>query len=191
MKIAPQYSGPVVHVLDASRAVAVVGALVGSEREAWLAQLRAEQEQLRAAHKAAGSARPLLSLARPAAGGCASTGHGDQPPRPEFLGVRAARRCRSHDLRPLIDWSPFFQAWELRGTYPRSSTPRVGGRRPASCSTTPRRMLDRMLADGLPQARAVYGFFPAGAVGDDIELYSDESRRHLLAAFPCCASRPT
>ncbi len=188
VKIAQHYAGPVVHVLDASRAVTVAGALVGSEREAWLAQLRAEQEQLRAAHKASGSARPLLPLDEARRRRLSLDWHGYQPPRPEFLGLRQLD-VPLRELRPLIDWSPFFSAWELKGTYPKIFEHPEWGTKARELFEDAQKMLDRMLAEGVPQARAVYGFFAAGAVGDDVELYSDDSRRHPLATFPMLRSQ--
>ncbi len=93
------------------------------------------------------------------------------------------------ELRPLIDWSPFFSAWELKGTYPKIFEHAEWGSKARELWGDAQKMLDRMLAESVPQARAVYGFFPAGAVGDDVELYSDDSRRHLLATFPMLRSQ--
>jgi 5-methyltetrahydrofolate--homocysteine methyltransferase len=184
VKIAPEYRQPVVHVLDASRAVGVAGSLISPEqRPAFVKGIREEQEALREQHAGRRAQRSLLPLEearrrRPRLDW--SNGH---IARPAFLGARALDRVPLSELAPLIDWSPFFQAWELKGRYPEILEDAVVGERARELLEDARCLLRQIVDERLLTARGVYGFFPANSVGDDIEVYADESRRGLLATF--------
>jgi 5-methyltetrahydrofolate--homocysteine methyltransferase len=186
IKIAPAYTREVVHVLDASRAVSVVGQLKQREaRASFAAENRAEQERLRAGHKRGRDERPLLSLAeartrRPQFDWATYT-----PAQPEWSGVRVLDPVPLAELVPFIDWSPFFHTWELKGTYPRIFDNPDWGARARELFDDAQAMLARLIAGGRLHARAVYGFFPANAVGDDIEVYTDNARTGLRATFHC------
>jgi 5-methyltetrahydrofolate--homocysteine methyltransferase len=184
VKIAPAYASPVVHVLDASRAVGVAGQLKNPEqRDAFAAKNREAQERLRAEHRAKRD-QPLLPIdeARRRRPPFEWNG-GYAPPRPSFLGVRAVDPWPLAEIVPFIDWSPFFAAWEMTGTYPRIFDNPARGAEARRLFDDAQRLLGRIVREKLLTARAVFGFFPASAVGDDIELYTDESRAGLLATL--------
>jgi 5-methyltetrahydrofolate--homocysteine methyltransferase len=180
VKIAPAYGGPVVHVEDASRAVGIVGRLKADEkRTAFQAENRAEQARLKTQHEARQKEQPLVSLEEARARRTPIDWSGYAPPRPEFTGVRHLPEVPLAELVPYIDWTPFFAVWELRGTYPRIFENPDWGSRAREVFDDAQAMLVKVVADGSLKARASYGFFPAAAVGDDVELYADDSRSGL------------
>ncbi len=190
VKIAPGYSQPVVHVLDASRAVPVVSSLISSELSpAFAQQIRDEYEQVRRAH--AGQRQTLLSLAEARQRG-AKIMFTDLP-KPEFTGVRvlsseatpgdASSRIEIADLIPFIDWSPFFHTWELRGRYPAILQHERHGEQARALFADAQALLERMSRERWVGLRAVYGIFPANRVGDDVEVYTDETRKTVRARF--------
>jgi 5-methyltetrahydrofolate--homocysteine methyltransferase len=183
VKIAPAYSGPVVHVLDASRAVGVVSRLKGAERSAFEAENRAEQQRLRREHEAKRSEQRLLSLEEARRRRTPIDWSGYEPPRPCFQGARQLEAVPLREVAGFIDWTPFFSAWELRGTYPRIFENAQWGDKARELFEDGRRMLAQLLGEGRLAARAAYGFFPANAVGDDIELYADEAGSGLLGTL--------
>jgi 5-methyltetrahydrofolate--homocysteine methyltransferase len=191
VKIAPGYSSPVVHVLDASRAAAVLGSLINPElKPAFLRNLRADYEKLRAQHLQP-KAKPLLPLEEARRRRAPIQWNPGDVPKPQSLGIRGlcsdAPPSGPHptspitlsDLLPFIDWSPFFHTWELRGRYPAI----LDNPEARSLFQDAQGLLDQIIAGKSLTARAVYGFFPANAVGDDLELYTDESRAEVLATF--------
>ena len=185
VRIAPGYAGPVVHVADASRAVGVVGQLRSDgQKAAFVEDNHREQERLRREHEGRRSARPLLSLEEARRRRTAIDWSGYSPPQPSFAGVRVLDPVPLADLVPYVDWTPFFAVWELRGTYPRIFEHPEWGDRAREVFDDAQEMLARLVADESLGARAVYGFFPAGAVGDDIEVWADEARSRLRATFP-------
>jgi 5-methyltetrahydrofolate--homocysteine methyltransferase len=181
VRIAPAYSGPVVHVLDASRAVGVVSQLKSAtKRPGFDADNRREQERLRQEHVARRSEKALLPLEEARRRRTAIDWGAYEPPRPSFRGVREVADVALRDLVPYIDWTPFFSAWELRGTYPRIFENPDWGAKAREVFDDAQAMLNRLVEGGRLRARAVHGFFPANAVGDDVEVYADESRAGLL-----------
>jgi 5-methyltetrahydrofolate--homocysteine methyltransferase len=184
VKIAPHYRRPVVHVLDASRAVGVVGQLKNPGlREAFAEQNRREQERLRAEHGRRGSARPILSLEQARSRRTPIDWREAELPRPAFLGPRVIDPFPLAEVVPFIDWSPFFHTWELKGTYPRIFDNPTWGARARELFEDGQRLLRRILDERLVTAKAVCGFFPANSVGDDIEVYGDASRSTVRAVF--------
>jgi 5-methyltetrahydrofolate--homocysteine methyltransferase len=184
VRIAPAYSGPVVHVLDASRAVGVVGQLKSAERRpAFDAENRGEQERLRGEHLARRSERPLLSLEEARRRRTKIDWAAYAPPRPCFRGARALEDVPLRELVPYIDWTPFFSVWELRGTYPRIFENPDWGPRAREVFDDAQAMLERLVDGAALRARAMYGFFPANAAGDDIEVYADEARGGLAGTL--------
>jgi len=173
IKIAPHYSEPVVHVLDASRAVPVTTSLLSKEsKAAFVKQHREEYEKVRAAHS--GSAAKLLSL-ETARANAPKLEFGDLP-CPEFTGVRVLEDFPLATLRDYIDWTPFFHTWELRGVYPKILQHEKHGEEARKLFADAQKLLDEIIDKKLIQAKAVYGFFPANRVGDDVEIYADDSR---------------
>jgi 5-methyltetrahydrofolate--homocysteine methyltransferase len=182
VKIAPTYSHPVVHVLDASRAVGVAAGLQNpAQRKELDAANRAEQERLRRKHREKTAERPLLPLEEARRRRPRLDWEAYAPPVPSFTGTRVLDRFPLREIVPFIDWSPFFATWELRGTYPRIFENEVWGARAKELFDDAQSLLARIVDEGRLTARGVYGFFPAHAKGDDLELYTDESRRHLRA----------
>jgi 5-methyltetrahydrofolate--homocysteine methyltransferase len=180
VKIAPAYRHPVLHVLDASRAVGVAGNLTSIDlRKRFEQENRQEQEKLRVAHQAR-KAQPLQPFAearrrKPVFDWSAYT-----PPRPSFLGTRVYRPVPLEEIIPYIDWTPFFHAWELRGIYPRILEQEGVGPKAKELFEDAQALLQRIVRERLLEARAVIGFFPANSVLEDIEVYADESRRPLM-----------
>jgi 5-methyltetrahydrofolate--homocysteine methyltransferase len=182
VKIAPHYSQPVVHVLDASRAVPVTTSLLSDDgKTEFVAQHRAEYERLRKAHASPRAALVPLEQAR--ARRTPIEWRVEDVPVPEFTGVRVLDDFPLATLREFIDWTPFFHAWELKGVYPRILDDERQGAQARQIFTEANALLDRMIAEKLITARGVYGLFPASAVDDDVELYSEDARDQVLERF--------
>ena len=206
VKIAPGYGQPVVHVLDASRAVPVVSSLISKEqRPAFAAQIREEYDRVRAQH--GNQQAKLLSLETARAN--APKLKFDDLPKPEFTGVRVLDSSVAADVRrlilsgkesdgassrrllpidlgqlvPFIDWSPFFHTWELRGVYPKILQHEKHGEEARKLFADAQKLLEEIVGKKLIRPHGVYGFFPANRVGDDVELYTDESRAKILSRF--------
>jgi 5-methyltetrahydrofolate--homocysteine methyltransferase len=177
IKIAPGYNQPVVHVLDASRAVGVVGALLSDDQKPEFARKNAElQVQLREQHASRRDQTPLLPLAEARRRGLQSEWGSVDIPTPSFTGIRTLENYPLEELAKYIDWTPFFHTWELRGRYPQILDDEVVGERARELLDDARRLLDQIVEGKLLTAKGVYGFFPAAAIGDDIQLYTDEGR---------------
>ena len=178
VKIAHNYSEPVVHVLDASRAVPVVSSLISKEQKPqFVSQLRSEYERIRVQH--AGQKAKLISLEEARKRAPQFDWKSYEPPKPEFTGVRVLKNFPLNELIPFIDWSPFFHTWELRGRYPSILTHEKYGEQARKLFEDAQKLLSKIVCENLIEARAVYGFFPANRIGDDAELYNDDSRREV------------
>jgi 5-methyltetrahydrofolate--homocysteine methyltransferase len=182
VKIAPHYSEPVVHVLDASRAVPVTTSLLSDEgKTTFVAQVRADYETLRKLHSAPRQKGVSLETARKRR--TPIEWRAEDLPVPAFTGVRVLENFPLATLREFIDWTPFFHTWELKGVYPRILDHPVYGAQASQIFTEANALLDRIIEKNLVTARGVYGFFPSNAVGDDVELYSDCTRAKVLERF--------
>jgi 5-methyltetrahydrofolate--homocysteine methyltransferase len=182
VKIAPYYSEPVVHVLDASRAVPVTTSLLSDQQKPlFVAQHRAEYEKLRKVHGASQQKLVPLEVAR--AHRTAIEWREVDIPTPAFTGVRVLPDFPLATLRGYIDWTPFFHTWELRGIYPRILEHEKYGEQARLLFAEANTLLDTIIEKKWLTARGVYGFFPANAVGDDVELYSDAARIKSLTRF--------
>jgi 5-methyltetrahydrofolate--homocysteine methyltransferase len=180
VKIAPHYRQPVVHVLDASRAPGVMGSLLSPEASAAFAQRnRGKQELLRAEHETRQS-KPLVPLLEARAGRKTLDFSAYEPPVPSFTGAKSVELPVS-ELIPFIDWSPFFHAWEIRGRFPQLLEDAETGERAKELWDDTRALLARIESEGLLRPRGVYGFFPANAAADDLELYTDGERTRVLS----------
>ncbi len=192
VKIAPGYREPVVHVLDASRAVPVVGSLISAgQKPGFVEQIRGEYERVRAQH--AGQHTKLVTLEDARARAPKLTY--DDLPQPEFVGIRAlsseattlntqhSARVTLSELVPLIDWTPFFHTWELRGVYPKILEHEKHGEEARKLFADAQTLLEKIIGEKLLSPRGVYGLFPAHRVGDDVQLYTDESRTGVLTTF--------
>jgi 5-methyltetrahydrofolate--homocysteine methyltransferase len=181
VKIAPFYSEPVVHVLDASRAVPVTTTLLSDKKDAFVVEHRADYEQLRRIHGA--PKRKLVSIEAARANRPTFAWRTEDIPAPELTGVRVLDDFPLATLRNYIDWTPFFHTWELRGIYPQILENDKYGEQARTIFAEANLLLDKMVSQKLLRARGVYGLFPANAVGDDVELYTDASRSEPRARF--------
>jgi 5-methyltetrahydrofolate--homocysteine methyltransferase len=183
VKIAPQRQTISVHVLDASRAVGVVSALLDpNQREAFEQKSRAEQEQLRGIH-ADKLRKPLVPYPTASSQRQAIEWRSEDIPTPSFLGQRFIELPVS-ELVPTIDWTFFFTAWELKGKYPQILDNPKHGSVARELLDNGQNLLARIVAEGSLKARASYGFWPANSHDSDIVLYTDESRSHELCRLP-------
>jgi 5-methyltetrahydrofolate--homocysteine methyltransferase len=178
VKISPNYSrGQTVHVLDASRAVGVTSALLGADRQAYAAQVRDEYRRVSDAHARSLVEKRRISLAEARADRLVLDWASYAPAKPTFLGTRSFRDYPIAELVPYIDWTPFFATWEMKGTYPLIlDDPKIG---PAArvLFADAEAMLKQMVAERWLMANAVVGFWPANAEGDDILVFTDDSRQ--------------
>ncbi|WP_437724336.1 methionine synthase [Sorangium sp. So ce861] len=182
VKVAPHYSEPVVHVVDASRAVPVTTSLLSAEgKPAFVAQHRAEYEKLRKLHAA--PRHKLVPLEAARANRTRIEWRAEDVPAPEFTGARVLEDFPLATLREYIDWTPFFHTWELKGVYPRILEHEKYGEQARQLFSEANALLDRIIEEKLLTARGVYGFFAASAVGDDVEVYTDGTREEVLDRF--------
>lgn len=184
VKIAPEYSQPVIHVLDASRAVGVVSSLLDDARKIDYDRTnRAEQERLREVH-AGKQERPLIPIEEARKRRLKIDWSKEPLPRPDFSGRRVLDDIPIADIVPYIDWTFFFTAWDLKGTFPRILDDPKMGSAARDLYENGRKLLDAIVAERLLRLRAVYGFWPANSLDDDIVLYEDETRASEAARFP-------
>jgi 5-methyltetrahydrofolate--homocysteine methyltransferase len=182
IKIAPHYSEPVVHVLDASRAVPVTTSLLSEEgKTEFVVQHRASYEALRKQH--ATPRAKLTPLAQARQRKSPIEWRTEDLATPEFTGVRVLDDFPLATLREYIDWTPFFHTWELKGVYPRIFEHPEQGAQARQIFNEANALLDTIIHKKLITARGVYGLFPANAVGDDVHLYADGSRREVHEHF--------
>ena len=185
VKIDPNYKGgPVVHVNDASRAVGVASSLLSPERrEAYAADIRAEYAKISAAHFRAQADKKRLKLADARANAVKVDFAKTPPKKPAFLGIRSFDAYDLAELAEYIDWTPFFQTWELTGRFPAILDDPKVGEVARSLYDDARKMLDLIVKEKWFTARATIGFWPANADGDDIAVYADDSRKQKIATF--------
>ncbi|MCB2112557.1 MAG: methionine synthase [Parvularculaceae bacterium] len=182
VKIAPNYANGVVYVTDASRAVGVAGALVSEEkRSPYLADIKVEYDRIREQHEKGRERAARISIADARARALKIDWSRYQPPAPSFTGVKAFRNYDLKTLADTIDWTPFFSAWELAGKYPRILDDEIVGEAARSLYADAKEMLADIVKNDRLTAHGVVGFWPANSVGDDIELYADESREKIIA----------
>ncbi|HEX6710476.1 MAG TPA: methionine synthase [Rubrobacter sp.] len=182
VKIAPGYEQPVIHVKDASRAVGVVQNLVSEGRKAdYAEQIAADYEQVRKKHAGRRSKTRLTTLQRARANHMKIDWEGYTPPKPNVLGVRTFEDYALEEIRPYIDWTPFFHSWQLKGSHPKIFDDPEKGKEARKLFADAQELLDRIIAEKWLTARAVFGLFPASALpNDSIEVYTDESREEVL-----------
>lgn len=185
VKIDPSYrAGPVVHVNDASRAVGVASALLSPEkRDAYAAEVRAEYAKISEAHLRAQADKKRLKLEAARKNRVPVDFAANKPVKPTFLGTRSFDDYDLAELVPYIDWTPFFQTWELAGRFPAILDDANVGEVARSLYDDARKMLDLIVKEKWFSARATIGFWPANAEGDDIVLYADESRTKSIATL--------
>jgi 5-methyltetrahydrofolate--homocysteine methyltransferase len=184
VKIEPNYKGPTIHVVDASRAVGVAGNLRSETlRPDFVAGIRTEYQDVRTQRGGRKAEERHQSIADARKNRLAVDWSAVTPPEPCFCGVRVLDDYPLEELIPLIDWTPFFQTWELAGHYPAILNDPVLGPAASTLYRDARELLDRIVRERLLRARGVFGFFPANSVGDDVELYADSGRRERKATI--------
>ena len=182
VKVAPAYSGPTVHVPDASLAVGVMGKLLSTERDTYIAEVRAKQDTVRASHHAA-QKRPLLSIDDARKRRMQVTFDDTTIARPAFLGVKNLDLDLA-ELARWIDWSPFFHTWEMSGRYPAILDDPKKGDAAKKLFADAQALLRQIIDGKLLAARATYGFFPAGTTPNDEIVVYDPAGANVLARFP-------
>jgi len=186
VKIAPHYEGATVWVPDASRAVGVCSNLLSQDLQANYAQeIKDEYEKVRAQHKNKKGPAKLLTLAEARANAYKTDWENYQPYQPELIGIRTLNNYPLEKIVPYIDWTPFFQAWELAGRYPDILQDEVVGETASQLFRDAQTMLKKIVEQKWLSANAVIGLFPANSVGDDIEIYTDQTRSKLAMTYHC------
>jgi 5-methyltetrahydrofolate--homocysteine methyltransferase len=184
VKIAQHYKNAVVHVLDASRAVGVVSALLSpTQKDEFIANNNLEHERARVAHERKRPSKPLLSLEESRKRAFRTDWKTLDIPTPAFTSLKVIDDLPLREIAAFIDWSPFFHAWEIRGRYPALLDDPEIGPRCRELFNDAQALLNRLIDEKLIHGKAVYGFYPAARVGDDIELYTDDTRTKILTTF--------
>ncbi len=185
VKIDPNYrGGPVVHVNDASRAVGVASSLLSPDkREAFATEVRADYAKISAAHFRAQADKKRLKLSDARANAARLDFAKTPPKRPAFLGIKTFKDYDLAELATYIDWTPFFQTWELAGRFPAILDDAKVGEAARALYDDARKMLDRIVQENWFKAQATIGFWPANSEGDDIAVYADETRQEKIATF--------
>jgi 5-methyltetrahydrofolate--homocysteine methyltransferase len=173
VKIDPHYSGPVIHVLDASRSVPVAGRLLQSEltSQEIFTEIKAEYAELRTAHAARQQEKNYLSIDQARAKSSGIDWNGFKAKKPSFLGVKYFEDYSLEEIAKYIDWTPFFSTWQLSGKYPRIFDNEVVGKEAKKLFDDAQALLKEIIANKSLQAKAALGFFPANSLGDDIILH--------------------
>ncbi|MCE9501047.1 MAG: methionine synthase [Leptospira sp.] len=184
VKISEQYGEPVVHVIDASRVVGVVNQLLNSDtKKEFSSKIKVEQLKLRDQYLSRQTERNALSILNARKNRTFIDWKNYILPKPSFTGIRVFDSVSLETLVPYFDWSPFFHAWELKGRYPQILEDETVGSQAKDLFNDAKKLLDRIVKERIFETKAVLGFFPANSVGDDVELYTDDSRKQVLAKF--------
>jgi len=184
VKIEPAYeAGPTVYVTDASRAVGVVGQLLGDGSADYAAGLRTDYAKAREAHQRGQTAKARLTLKEARDNPWKTDWNKYAPPKPTFTGTKTLTDYPLENLRDFIDWTPFFATWELKGRYPAILENELYGEAARDLFKDANAMLDQMIAEKWVSANGVFGFWPAAQKGDDVQVFTDEPRRETLAHF--------
>ena len=180
VKIEPKYSGPVVHVLDASRSVTVASSLLGDDKDKYLFDVRADYDRVRTARGNRQSNKQYLTIKEARANKTKIDWDGYQAPKPTFLGTKVFEDFSLEELSPYIDWTPFFASWQLAGKYPDILTDEIVGVEASKLLVDAKKMLQVMIDEKWLTAKAVIGFFPANSINDDdIEIYTTDERNEV------------
>lgn len=182
VKIAPEYDGPMVHVLDASRSVPVAGQLLGDETKVeFAAKIKEEYRILAENHASRQLEKNILSIEQARANRL----HLEATPvkKPNFTGIKVLKDFDLATLRTVIDWTPFFQTWELAGKYPKILSDEVVGSEATRLFEDANKLIDEMIAGKKFSANGIFGIFPAKSIQDDIVVYKDETRTEQLTTF--------
>jgi len=182
VKISPAFSGDIVHVVDASRSVTVVSKLLSEDAKAsYVADIKTEYEEMRKGFLNSKTKHKISPYAEAQSKGISLEAAPVVAPR--FTGVKVLDDVDLTELRAIIDWTPFFQTWELKGRYPDILTNDTVGEQAQSLYDDAQKMLDDIIAGGLLKAKACFGFWPANSIGNDVEIYTDNSRTDVLTTL--------
>lgn len=180
VKIAPNYHADTIYVKDASRCIAVASQLLNAEtRPEYTAKIKQEYEEVRHNHIGKQAKVDWLTMLEARNNRPTTQWEHYVPPAPRFLGTKALRNYDLKKISQCIDWTPFFQAWDLAGQFPRILQDEVVGKEATKLFHDAQAMLHKIIEEKLLQAHAVFGFFPANSVGDDIEVYTNEDRTQV------------
>ena len=181
VKIDQHYTkGQTIHVLDASRSVTVVESLLGYKKEGFISDLKTEYVRVREHHEKHRSAKEVLSLKEAQVNQLKLEFNSETISAPNFLGTKVLTNINLDGLVEYIDWTPFFQTWELHGRFPQILSDEVVGDVATKLFQEARNMLQQLITEKWLEARAIIGLFPANSVGDDIEIYEDSARNNVL-----------
>jgi 5-methyltetrahydrofolate--homocysteine methyltransferase len=176
VKIAPNYDNAVIYVTDASRGVGVASNLLSDKKAEYISSIKTEYDQLRTRHAGRKSSIKQLSIEKARANAMQTNWDSYQPPKPAFLGEKVFKDYPLDEIAEYIDWSPFFQTWELAGSYPKILQDEIVGEHARSLFEDAKQMLKQIIDEQWLTAHAVIGFYPAAGQGDDVVLYGDEDR---------------
>jgi 5-methyltetrahydrofolate--homocysteine methyltransferase len=182
VKIAPHYEGPVVYVPDASRSVSVAQSLLSDNATKYIDELNSDYDKVRLQH-ANKKQTPMWTLAKARANATVMDWASYTPPVPKFIGRRVFKNFDLAELAKFIDWGPFFQTWDLAGPFPAILKDEVVGTEAVRVYADAKRMLTRLIEGRWLTASGVIGLYPANSVGDDIEIYTDESRTEVAMTW--------
>jgi 5-methyltetrahydrofolate--homocysteine methyltransferase len=186
VKVEPQYPGVTIHVLDASRCVGVVGALLSenkSQRSDYILDVKQQYETMRIKRAGQMTAKQFLTLEQARSNALQLDFQNYQPPKPVFVGVKSWQDYDLNILRDYIDWTPFFSSWQLAGKYPAILSDDIVGTEATKLYADAQRMLDKIIAEKWLTAQAALGFFPAARVNDDVDIYADDDSPTKLATL--------
>ncbi len=184
VKIAPHYSHPVIHVKDASRAVGVVASLLSQEkRKDFIEKNRDEYQKIRTTHAAKQAAKVLVSLDTARKNRLKIPGNPAGIIKPAFIGTKVYADYPLNEISGYIDWTFFFHAWRITGRYPEILDHPEKGEEARKLFADAQKLLEQIIADKMLTANAVIAIYPANAMGDDVEIYSDETRQQTIATF--------
>jgi len=187
VKIEQQYNSPVVHVLDASRSVAVASALLGENentRSNFILDVKADYERVRVARGNRTSTKKYISLEKARTNKLQLDWKNYEPTKPQFIGTKVFEEYSLEELSEYIDWTPFFTSWQLKGKFPAILEDKIVGEEAQKLYNDARSLLRRIIDEKWLTAKAIIGLYPANSIqDDDIELYKDESRTEVLTTL--------
>ncbi len=183
VKIEPKYSGPVIHVLDASKSVGVVSKLLSTVSKEYAEGIKTEYVALRENHQNKRNEKGHIGIAEARKNKLAIDWEAYEPPKPKQLGTQLLKDFPLNEIRKYIDWTPFFNTWMLKGKFPTIFDNPTVGKEARKLYNEANDLLDRVIEEKLFQANGVFGIFPANALGDDVILFEDDERKKELATF--------
>ena len=183
VKIEPEYSGSVIHVKDASLSVGVLNSILGKDSEKYIKNVKDDFKSLREDHKAKNEQRNLISLKEARLNKKKIDWSNAEIQKPAFLGTKAFIDYPLAEIAEFINWTMFFSAWELKGKYPEILSDNIKGEEATKLYNDAQSLLNDIISNKKLKASGIFGIFPANTVGDDIQIYKDDSRMENIAVF--------